>query len=127
MKKLTIFLAIILLGLLAERFAFRTVKVNVEMNPAFLRASTTSEMSLKIIPVNSLGFRTPFAHQKARFDIEEGANLIELVQTIEYDHAIVRSKGIEGEAIIGVYSLKSGMLLNKILIKIVTNDYAERL
>lgn len=124
MKKLTILLAIVLLGLLAERFVFRTVKVEVEMSSPFLRASPTSQLLLKIIPVNSLGFRTPFASRKARFDIEEGSNLIELVQTIEYDHAVIRSKGIEGEATVGIYSLKSGMLLNKIIIKIVSNDYA---
>jgi len=127
MKKLTIFLAIILIGLLGERFVFRTVRVEIEMSPPFLRASPTSQLSLKIIPINSLGFRTPFAHQKARFDIEEGSNLIELIQTIEYDHAVVRSKGVEGEATVGVYSLNSGMLLNRISIKIVANDYAGRL
>jgi hypothetical protein len=126
-KKLTILLAIILLGLLGERFVFRTARVEVEMSPSFLRANPTSQLSLKLIPINSLGFRTPFAHQKARFDIEEGSNLIELVQTIEYDHAIVRSKGIEGEATVGIYSLKSGMLLDRISIKIVNNDYAEQL
>ncbi len=124
MKKLTLALAIILLALLAERFAFRTVHVDVEMNPPVLRANITSEMTLTLTPKNSLGFRTPFAKSKARFDIEEGANLIELVQTTEYDHAVIRSKGIEGEAIVGIYSLKSGMLLNKILIKIVPGDIA---
>ncbi len=122
MKKLIIILAIILLALLAERFAFRTVHVDIEMNPPVLRANLTSEMTLTLTPKNSLGFRTPFAKSRARFDIEEGANLIELVQNMEYDHAVIRSKGIEGEAVVGIYSLKSGILLNKILIKIVPGN-----
>ncbi len=123
MKKLTITLAIILIALLAERFIFHTTKIIVEINPPVLRANISSFVILEIIPVNTLGFRTPFAKSQARFDVEEGANLVELVQNIDYNRAVVRSKGIEGEAIIGIYSLKSGMLLQRITIKIIQNDY----
>jgi hypothetical protein len=36
----------------------------------------------------------------------------------------VKSKGKEGEAVVGIYSLKSGVELYKILIKILPKDVA---
>lgn len=68
-----------------------------------------------------MGFKTPFGETNARFDIEQGANLIE-IKEVSAGIVNVRSKGIEGEAIVGVYSLKSGMLIQKVLIKILPRD-----
>jgi hypothetical protein len=123
MKKLTIILALILIGLLSERFLFHTVKINVEMDPSVLKASTSSRMTITIVSLNSLGFKTPFSKTEARFEIEEGTNLIEMEKFMENDKVIVHSKGLEGEAVIGIYSLKSGILLRKLLIKIVPGNF----
>jgi hypothetical protein len=38
--------------------------------------------------------------------------------------AKIRSKGIEGEAIVGIYNLRSGLQITRVLIKIVPRDYA---
>ena len=124
MKTLTIILAVILFGLLAERFIFHTVKIDVEMDPPVLKASTFSQMTITIVSVNSLGFKTPFSRSEARFEIEEGANLIEMEKFIENNKVVIHSKGVEGEAIIGIYSLKSGILLRKLLIKILPGNFA---
>jgi hypothetical protein len=110
--------------LLAERLVFTSVKVKVELDPGFLHASQNSQLDMIVYPANTLGFRTPFAKAEVRFEIVEGGNLIELVKTDDFQSVIVKSTGKEGEAIVGIYSLKSGEELYKILIKIVPKDVA---
>jgi len=110
--------------LLAERLVFTSAKVKVELEPGFLYASQHSELTLNVYPVNTLGFRTPYAKTEVRFDVVEGANLIELEGTVENHTVKVKSKGKEGEAVVGIYSLKSGLELYKILIKILPKDVA---
>jgi hypothetical protein len=94
------------------------------VKPEVLRANPNSELTISVYPVNLMGFKTPFGETNARFDVEQGANLIEL-REISPGIAKVRSKGIEGEATVGIYSLKSGILIQKILVKILPKDVAE--
>lgn len=123
-KNLTIVLAVILLALIADRFIFTSTDVKIEMHPEVLKASHNSELKLEVFRTNVLGFKTPFSSVQAKFLIEEGPNLIELIETEDKGIVIVRSKGIEGEASIGIYSEKSGFQLKKILIKILPRDVA---
>jgi hypothetical protein len=97
------------------------------MNPPVLKASPLSSMTITVVPINSLGFRTPFSRVEARFEIEEGSSLIEIERFLENNKVNIRSKGIEGEAVLGIYSLKSGVLLRKLFIKIVPGNYTYRL
>jgi hypothetical protein len=71
-----------------------------------------------------LGFKTPFSKVYVRFEILQGTNLIEIT-SYTGESAVIRSKGIEGEAVVVVYSLKSGALVSKIVIKILPRDYAQ--
>lgn len=109
--------------LLAERLIFNSAKVNVDVEPAYLRASTNSSLNISVYPVNMLGFKNPFGKAGVRFEVEEGNNLIELRdETACSVH--VRSKGIEGEAIVGIYSLHTGIQISKVVIKIFPLDRA---
>ena len=117
MKKLTVILAVILVLLIAQQVIFTTSKVNVNIEPPYLRASTTSSLTIKVYPVNRFGFKNLLGSTAVRFEIEEGGNLIELAgETAE--SVKVKSKGVEGEAIVGIYSLRSGVMVSKVLIKI---------
>jgi len=109
--------------LLAERFIFTSVAVKIDTNPPVLRASFNSELKIRVLMVNSLGFKTPFSKTDARFEIEEGTNLVEIARE-DPSTVTIRSKGLEGEAIIGVYSLKSGTLLGKVLVKVLAQESA---
>lgn len=107
--------------MLAERLIFNSVKVNVDIEPPYLRASTNSSLNIEVYPVNMLGFENPFGKAEVRFEIEEGQNLIQM--QYETVHSVqIRSKGIEGEAIVGIYSLHSGVQISKILVKIFPLD-----
>ncbi len=123
-KKLVWILAIILLVLLGDRFILTQNDIKIEMKPEVLRASTSSELRINVYRTNILGFKVPFSKMEAQFINEDGKNLIELSGEETGNSIIVRSKGIEGEATLGIYSLKSGMQIRKVLIKILPRDVA---
>jgi hypothetical protein len=125
-KKLIIILAVVLLGLLADRFIFTSSDVKISLKPEILRASRNSEMQIRVFRSNLLNFKVPFSSVEVRFVIEEGGNLIELSGESSEGTVNIRSKGIEGEASVGIYSLKSGLQIKKILIKILPRDVAFR-
>ncbi len=125
-KKLTWILAVILFILVLDRVYFTSSDIRFILTPEFLNARANSELKINIFRVNILGLKVPFSKIDARFSIEEGANLIEITDDDNSHGEIkVRSKGIEGEAVIGVYSLRSGLLIKKLLIKILPRDYTQ--
>lgn len=103
---------------------FTSSGIKIELEPEVLRAYNTSELEIKVYRSNMLGFKTPFSNIEVRFSVEEGSNLIEIVNESPDGIARIRSKGIEGEAIIGIYSLKSGLQLQRIMIKILPRSAA---
>jgi hypothetical protein len=123
-KKLIVILAAVLLALLSDRLIFTTSSFKVELQPEVLRASLNSELRIRIFISNMLGFKVPFREIRVRFVIEEGANLVEIINEYEGGTAVLRSKGTEGEASVGIYSLTSGQLISRVLIKIVSNGTA---
>ncbi len=125
-KKLVWILAVILIVLAADRIIFTSSDIKINMKPEVLRASVNSEMVIEVYRVNILGFRVPFSKLEAQFLIEDGKNLIELSGEETGNSVKVRSKGVEGEASIGIYSVKSGMQIRKITISILPRDMALR-
>lgn len=124
-KKLTWILAVILFVLAADRIIFTSSDIKIEMKPEVLRASVNSELVIETYRVNILGFRVPFSRIEAQFVIEDGKNLIELYGEENGSSIKVRSKGVEGEATVGIYSVISGMQIRKITISILPRDMAE--
>ncbi len=116
-------MAAIIVILAAERLAFNTTRLNVDIQPAYLHASSSSSLTVKVYPVNMLGFRNLFGSAEVRFEVEEGANLIEVLEVTE-SSVWIRSKGVEGEAIIGIYSLRSGLQISRVLINVYPLDKA---
>ncbi len=125
-KKLVWILAVILIVLAADRIIFTSSDIKIDMKPEVLRASVNSEMVIEVYRVNILGFRVPFSKLEAQFLIEDGKKLIELSGEETGNSVKVRSKGVEGEASIGIYSVKSGMQIRKITISILPRDMALR-
>lgn len=123
-KKLTLILALILLVLAGDRIVFTSSDIKIKMKPEVLRASVNSELMIEVYRVNILGFKVPFSIVEAQFLIEDGKNLIELYGEENGNSIKVRSKGVEGEASVGIYSINSGMQIRKITISILPRDMA---
>lgn len=103
---------------------FTSTEAKVEVKPEVLRASNNSQLEIIVFRANMLGFKVPFSKVEVRFVITEGANLIEILSESTEGKVTVRSKGIEGEASVGIYSIKSGLEIKKVLIKILPRDVA---
>lgn len=123
-KKIIWVLAVILILLLAERFIFTSADIKITVLPEVLKASHNSELQVEVNRVNYFGFKTPFSNVDVYFTVEEGKNLVDISEIINGNSVKVRSKGFEGEAVIGIYSVKSGIQIRKILIKILPRDVA---
>jgi hypothetical protein len=111
--------------LVADRLVFTTSDTKVEVNPPVLRAAPNSELNITVFKSNIFGFKVPFSKIEVRFAIEEGANLISLANEDTRGSVIVRSKGFEGEAAVGIYFIRSGFQIKKLLIKILPRDLAD--
>lgn len=123
-KKLVWVLAAILLILVADRLVFTSSDIKVSQVPGVLKASLSSEMKIEVYRVNILGFKVPYSKIEVYFVIEDGRNLIELSEANEEGGVKIRSKGVEGEAVLGIYSVKSGMQIRKIMISVLPRDVA---
>ncbi|HWA06721.1 MAG TPA: hypothetical protein VG961_09250 [Ignavibacteria bacterium] len=123
-KKLVWILAVILFILAADRIIFTSSDIKIDMKPEVLRASVNSEMIIEVYRVNIIGFKVPFSKIEAQFKIEDGNNLIELSGEENGNSIRVRSKGVEGEATLGIYSVRSGMQIRKIIITVLPRDMA---
>ena len=117
-------LSVILFYLLLDRLILTTANIEIELNPETLLPSHTSELTLSVNPKNLLKFRTPFRDIPVRFEVTEGSNLVELFPNSDGESVVIRSKGIEGEAVVSVYFLKNNLLLRKVMIRIVSNGTA---
>lgn len=123
-KKLVWILAVIFLVLVADRIIFTSSDIKVNIKPEVLRASLNSELMIEVFRVNILGLHVPFSKVDVQFVIEDGKNLIELIDEENTSSVRVRSRGVEGEALVGIYSVKSGMQIRKITISILPRDVA---
>jgi len=123
-KKIIILLAAILFILLADRLLLTSTGIKIELKPEVLKAGTDSELEINVFRSNIAGFKVPFTKADVRFTVEEGANLIDITNESSDGYAKIKSKGIEGEAIIGIYSIRSGMQVSRVLIKVMPRDYA---
>jgi hypothetical protein len=116
-------LFVILLLLLADQFVFTLNDYQIKLSPELLKASETSELTIEVFKKNILGFKIPFSQADIDYRIEEGNNLI-ILETVSSNSARVKSRGKEGEAIIGIYSKKTGIMIKKISIIIKPRDLA---
>ncbi len=80
-------------------------------------------MIIEVIPINLIGIRTPLSKASSAFVIEEGTNLIEIIRQ-DNSYAVIKSKGKEGEAVIGIYSVSSGVFIGRVLITILPGEMA---
>ena len=68
-------LIIILAG---YHYLFHIYEIDYRVIPKNLYADYKSEVTIEVIPLNSLGFRAPFRDPKASIIIEEGNSLVQV-------------------------------------------------
>ena len=124
MDKFQIFFVIsiitLVFGLSVYYFIFNIYEVTSSIKPKNLFADYKSTAIIKVIPINALGFEVPFRSVKAKIEIEEGSDLIDIIKENEETGVfILRAKDKPGKVKVIIKSDKS---LLPILITIIINS-----
>ncbi|MCC6548598.1 MAG: hypothetical protein IT279_00875 [Ignavibacteriaceae bacterium] len=78
-------------------------EADISVTKRSLYADGQSETVIEVVPLNSFGSRTPFRTLNARFEIKEGAELIEVTeQNEEKGYLRLRAKSGTGRVVIRV-------------------------
>jgi len=100
-------------------YIFHIYEIDYKISTNFLYADYNSEVTIEVIPVNSWGFKAPFREARAKFEIEEGSNLVDIVLSDSVKGKLVlRAKDIKGNVSIKIkseYSLFPGLIEIKVI------------
>ncbi len=89
-------------GTLLYYFIFKIYKVEIVSVPEVVFADPSSNVTIKIKPLNVLGWEVPLRTASGRFKITEGNEKVEIIKSNEEEgFIIVKSTGIVG--IVGFY------------------------
>ena len=114
---------VLVFGLSVYYFIFNTYEVSISIKPKNLFADYKSTTIIKVIPINSLGFEIPFRSVKAKIEIEEGNDLIDIIKENEETGVfILRAKDKPGKVKVIIKSDKS--LLPTLITIIINSTYA---
>lgn len=114
---------ILILGLLVYYFIFNIYEVTFSIKPKILFADYKSTTIIKAIPVNALGYEVPFRSVRAKIEIEEGNDLVDVIKRNENKGVfILRAKDKPGKVKILIKSDKS--LLPTSITIIINSTYA---
>lgn len=98
----------ILLLIAAYYFLYNIYEIKVEISPQHLFTDSNSTLEIKVIPINAVGSRALFRSTQSKFEIIEGASLVEIIfADKELSVLKIKSKGIEGKVGIKIYNSHS--------------------
>jgi len=109
MEKRTLIIIIsfiaILFILAAYNYIFSIYETDFRVSATHLVADGNSQLTIIAIPLNGLGFRAPFRKVPTVYMVDEGNNLIEIIQNDEM-HGIlkIRAKLASGKVVISAKS-----------------------
>ncbi len=114
---------ILILGLSVYYFIFNIYEVTFSIKPKNLFADYKSTTIIKAIPVNALGYAVPFRSVRAKIQIEEGNDLVDVIRDNEKTGIfILRAKDRPGKVVVLIKSDKS--LLPTSITIIINSTYA---
>jgi hypothetical protein len=94
-------IVLIIIILFVYQYLFSIYEVTYSVEPKILYADNKSETVIEVIPLNAWGWRAPLRNAPAKFEIKEGADLIEIIQQYnEKGMLILKAKSSSGKVII---------------------------
>jgi hypothetical protein len=102
-RTILIYLLIFLLlsVILSYYFLYNVYGTEVRLEPASLYADPTSEVTLKVIPINALGYQAIFRNSNASFEIVDGKELVEII-FIDKSAGLLKLKSVGRIGIVGI-------------------------
>ena len=116
----------LIIAFIINYFFINIYEVIIEKTPEYLYADKNSTIKLEVVPINALGFRSPFRTVKSNFKIVEGNDLIEIIKKDELNGILIlRSKGSAGKAAVVIHTGKS-LLPSYVEIQILPNTVSKK-
>lgn len=82
--KITItLLALLALVVIVNKVIFSTFTVAIKSDPKRIFVSSSSPVKVMVVPLNRLGFYVPFDHLNGKFVVQDGADKIHILKTME--------------------------------------------
>lgn len=98
---IVLILLVMILGLLAYYYIFNIYEVTFSVVPKELYADGQSTVTIKVVPLNALGFKALFRSSPAGFSIQEGADLVDIIKNDSANGEIIlKSKDKTGKVIV---------------------------
>lgn len=111
----------LLLIVLSYLYVFNIYEVIYKVTPKDLYADNRSEVEITSVPINALGWKTPFRNVPVEFEIREGNNLVEIVYLNNEDGILkLKAKDKTGSVIVFIKS-KYALLPSSVTINIYPN------
>lgn len=103
---------LILVSVFSYYFLYNIYGTEIQIDPDALYADVSSEVTLKVIPINALGTKAIFRNSSAMFEIIEGSELVEIIFVDELNGSLkLRSIGKSGK--VGIKIKTPYSLLNE--------------
>lgn len=103
-KSVVVFLVIttiLILAFAVHQYIFSIYEVTYNVSGYKLYADNQSTVTIQAVPVNALGFIPPFRNSNTVFEIKEGNDLIEIVESnYETGKFVIKAKDLTGVVII---------------------------
>ncbi len=100
---ITLFLVLMIAGLLVYYYLFNIYEVTFSVHPKDLYADGQSTVTIKVVPLNALGSRALFRKSPAEFSIRKGRDLVDVVKIDDAEGTMVlRAKNTAGKVIVYV-------------------------
>jgi hypothetical protein len=105
MRRFEIYIVVSLVVLIIMFFAFQYIfmiyEVTYDVSPKKLFADNSSTITISTSPVNAFGWTPPFRTSSAVYEIQEGADLVEIIeQDVEKGFIRLRAKDKTGKVVI---------------------------
>lgn len=102
-KVVLVLLVVVFFGIVAYKIIFSPFSVTIESYPNKILANSSSPVIVRVVALNRLGFRVPFAHLDGKFVVREGAEKIEIVRE-KGDEFMFKTRGGTGKLVILYYT-----------------------
>lgn len=76
-----IVIVLLIIAIVLQQYVFNIYEVTFNLSSRVLYADGESTISIEAVPVNAFGFRAPFRHVPAVFDIAEGKDLVDVTKS----------------------------------------------
>jgi len=102
-------------------YIFNIYEIDLKVNRTKIYADGQSLVKIETIPINGLGFKTPFRKSFTKFEITEGKGLIDIIKKDERNGIIILKAKYETGKVVIIAKAKHSLFPSIIEVEILPN------